>query len=255
MLPLERLERIKEHLVRNEFASIQSLAEMLGVSTATVRRSLKQLEHERVVNLTRGGAALARDGGSLPEHPYMLKRHMNVEEKRRIAREAMNYVEKNQSIFLDSSSTVFEMTRFLTNVPEILIATNDVLIGAELTNAEAGTVTVIGGTLRKGYYTLTGHFAEMAIHDVGVHCSFLGIDALSLDGGLMITNSEEVQIKRKVIDASSEVVVLCDHSKFEQQSFLRICDLDRVDLIITGKELNDETYRKYIDNDIKVIRA
>lgn len=254
MLPLERLERIKEHLARNDFASIHSLSEMLGVSAATVRRSLKQLEHERVVNLTRGGAVFAKSSG-LTEHPYMLKRHMNVDEKRRIAREAMNYVKKEQSIFLDSSSTVFEMTRFLSAVPEILIVTNDVLIAAELTNAEAGTVTVIGGTLRKGYYTLTGDFAETAINDVGLHFTFLGIDAISLEGGLMITNSEEVRIKRKVIGASSEVIVLCDHTKFEQQSFLRICDLNKVDRIITGKELDDETYQKYIERDIEVIRA
>ncbi len=254
MLPLERLERIKEHLAKNEFASINSLAEMLEVSTATVRRSLKQLENERLVSLTRGGAALAKKG-SLAEHPYMLKRHINVDEKRRIAREAMSHLKRNQSIFLDSSTTVFEMTRFVSNLPDIVIATNDVLIAAELSGAEIGTVSVIGGALRRGYYTLTGHFAEIAIRDVALDCTFLGIDSISLEGGLMITNEEEVQIKRKVVEASSEVIVLCDHSKFEQQSFLRVCGFKEVDRIITGRELNDEIYQKYIENDINLVRV
>jgi DeoR family transcriptional regulator, fructose operon transcriptional repressor len=254
MLPIERLERIKEYIATNEFADINDLAQMLEVSTATVRRSLKQLENDRVVNLTRGGATLAKKG-AVYEHPYMVKRHLNADEKRRIAQEASRRVGKNQSFFLDSSSTVFEMTSFVSGGSPMVVATNDVLIAAELTNSENLSVSVIGGTLRKGYYTLTGYFAEMAFRDVSFDYAFLGIDTISLRGGLMITNSEEVQIKRKVADSSNRVVVLCDHSKFEQESFLHVCGFDRVDEVITGRELDDEVYRRYLDNGVNLTRV
>ncbi|HOV39533.1 MAG TPA: hypothetical protein PLG79_12465, partial [Spirochaetales bacterium] len=64
-----------------------------------------------------------------------------------------------------------------------------------------------------------------------------------------------VQIKRKVIAASKNVIVLCDHSKFEQESFLNICGFEDVDMVITGKELSEEIYKKYIDAGINLVRV
>lgn len=254
MLPIQRLERIKDYLLKHEFASFAELADMLSVSTATVRRSLRQLEHDNFVQITRGGATLATNGKRY-EHPYMVKRRLHAAEKRHIAAEASKRLHKNQTVFLDSSSTVFEMTRFIPQLSGVVVATNDVLIAAELTNAEDTSVSVLGGTLRRGYYTLTGYFSEMAIRDLAFDYAFLGIDAISLKGGLMITNSEEVQIKRKVVAAANETIVLCDHSKFDQDSFLHVCGLDSIDMVITGKELDDETYTRYVEHGINVIRA
>ncbi len=252
MLQAERLEKIKEYLVKNEFADINRLSEFLDVSTATVRRALKRLEQEKIVEITRGGAVLSRKG-SLYEHPYLIKRQMNAEEKRRIAREAARLIRKNQSIFLDSSSTVFEMTRFMGGLASVTAATNDVLIAGELTNAENIAVTVLGGSLRMHYYTLTGYFAEMLMKDMCFDHAFIGIDSISLKGGLMITNIEEVQIKRKVVAASKNVVVLCDHGKFEQDSFLNICGLEDVDTIITGRELDEGIYTRYRESGVNLV--
>jgi DeoR/GlpR family transcriptional regulator of sugar metabolism len=252
LLQIERLEKIKEYLVKNEYADIIKLAEILDVSTATIRRALKQLHNDKIVDLTRGGATLTKKG-NLYEHPYLVKRQMHAEEKRRIANEAVKHIDKNESIFLDSSSTVYEMCRFLTGFHNITVATNDVLIAGALTNAEDLTVSVIGGSLRKHYYTLTGYFSEMIMKDLCFDHAFIGIDTVSLKGGLMITNIEEVQIKRKIVKASNEVIVLCDHAKFEQESFLNVCAFDDIDMIISGKELDQEIYRKYIDAGVNLI--
>jgi DeoR/GlpR family transcriptional regulator of sugar metabolism len=252
MLQIERLEKIKEYLVKNEYADILKLSEILDVSTATVRRALKQLHNDKIVDLTRGGAALAKKG-NLYEHPYLVKRQMHAEEKRRIANEAVRHIDKNESVFLDSSSTVYEMTRYLMGFQNITVATNDVLIAGALTNAEDITVSVVGGSLRKHYYTLTGYFSEMIMKDLCFDHAFLGIDTISLKGGLMITNIEEVQIKRKVVQAANEVIVLCDHSKFEQESFLNVCGFDDIDMIITGKELDEAIYKKYVDAGVHIV--
>jgi DeoR family fructose operon transcriptional repressor len=254
MLQVERFEKIKEYLVKNEFADIKKLAELLDVSTATVRRALKILESEKVVDLTRGGAALVKRG-NLYEYPYQIKQQMNSEEKRRISQEAVRHIGKNESIFLDSSSTVYGMTRFLENFQDITITTNDIHIAESLTNAENVAVTVIGGSLRRHYYTLTGYFAETILQGLCFDHAFLGIDSISLRGGLMITNIEEVQIKRKIIDCANEIIVLCDHSKFEQKSFLNICNFENIDMIITGRELNEKIYKNYIDAGINLVLA
>ncbi|MDR1929928.1 MAG: DeoR/GlpR family DNA-binding transcription regulator [Treponema sp.] len=252
MLQVERFDKIKDYLLKNEYADIKDLADMLDISTATVRRALKHLEKEQVVDLTRGGAILAKRG-SLYEYPYKIKQEINAEEKRRIARDAIQRIGRNESIFLDASTTVCAMTQFMLNLQDITVATNDMNIAQNLINAEYLSVTLIGGTLRRHYYTLTGYFAETTLKDLCFDRAFLGIDAISLRGGLMITNIEEVQIKRKVISSSHEIIVLCDHSKFEQESFLNVCGCEDVNLIITGKELDRKLYKKYTDAGLKII--
>jgi DeoR/GlpR family transcriptional regulator of sugar metabolism len=252
MLQLERLERIREYLVENEYADINRLKDILEVSGATVRRCLKRMEVEGTVILSRGGATLSKKG-NIYEYPYQVKQQMNAEEKRRIAFEAVKHVHRNESIFLDSSTTVFEMTKFLVNFSNITVATNDIYIAQNLNNAENLAVTVIGGTLRRHYYTLTGYFAETALKGLCFDRAFLGIDALSLKSGFMITNIEEVQVKSKVISCSKEVVVLCDHSKFNQESFLNICGFKDIDMIITGAELDKEIAKNYSDEGVNLI--
>lgn len=254
MLQIERLEKIKEYIARNEYGDINELAKIFDVSTATIRRSLKQLENEKIIELTRGGATLVKKG-NIYEHPYFVKKEIYTEEKRRIAAEAAKMIEPNESIFLDSSTTVYEMAKHLAKMNSLMVATNDIMIAEALTDAEHLTVSVIGGTLRRHYFTLTGYFAEALLKDLCFDCSFLGIDSANLKGGLMITNIEEVQIKRKIVEVSDRVVVLCDHSKFEQASFLNICGFDHIDVVITGKELNDEIARKYIDAGVNLVRV
>lgn len=252
MLQLERLEKIKEHLIKNEYADMDELAQILDVSTATVRRSLKQLENDSLVELTRGGARLAKKG-HLYEHPYLVKREMNAAEKRRIVHKAVGLIGKNESVFLDSSSTVYEMTRFLKEFHQITVATNDVLIAGALTDAEDITVNVIGGTLRKHYYTLSGYFSEMILDELRFDYTFLGIDSISLKGGLMITNVEEVRVKKKAARLANKVVVLCDHSKYEQEAFLNVIGFDEVAMVITGEELDKDTYQRYVDAGVNIV--
>ena len=112
MLQAERLERIRDYLVANKYASIAELAEIFQTSPATIRRCLKELEQKKVVESIRGGAVLCGSGNTF-EHPYSIKRRRNETEKKRIAAYAASLISANNSVYLDASSTVREMTEYL----------------------------------------------------------------------------------------------------------------------------------------------
>ncbi len=246
MLAAERLEAIKEYMRENKFARIGKLEKRLGVSRATIRRCFLQLERDNFLRTVRGGAVLAGEGIAF-EQPYSQKRDSNKEEKRRIAKRAAEYVHDNFSVFLDASTTVAEITDFLADKKNLMVATNDVHIASKLKDSANMTVTVIGGVLRRGYFTLTGMFTESLLRGMNFDCAFLGIDAVSEKGGFMLTNTEEVQIKRVVAGSSGKVVVLCDHAKFDKSSFLNVCGFPDVDAVITGDELDREVRDRYRD--------
>ena len=254
MLNAERLEIIREHVIQNKYGNINELAAMLNTSSATIRRCFKQLEEEKLVESIRGGVVLASTASVL-EQPYTEKRQHNTEEKIRIAQEACKYVKNNDSIFLDSSSTVYEMCSGLRKMKSLKITTNDVLIAGTLNGQEDCTVMVTGGILRRGYYTLTGFLAQENIQQIHVDTYFTGIDAVTPAGDFMITNTEEVDIKRSLMQRANQCVVLCDHEKFNCAAFFHLWDYTQVDQVITGKELSDELYHKYIELGMSLIRV
>ena len=86
--------------------------------------------------MTEKGGVVLKETGHMYEQPYIVKRKSNSEEKKRIAAEAVKYIKKNESIYLGSSSTVFEITGFLTKLQSLNVATNDIAIAHALYNFE-----------------------------------------------------------------------------------------------------------------------
>ena len=48
----------------------------------------------------------------------------------------------------------------------------------------------------------------------------------------------EVEVKRAMIDAAHQVVVVADSSKFEHRALAPVVSLDRIDLIVTDNRLD-----------------
>ena len=254
MLQAERLERIRDYLVANKYASIAELAEAFQTSPATIRRSLKELEEKKVVENIRGGAVL-RGSGNTFEHPYPIKRRRNETEKKRIATYAASLVSANSSIYLDASSTVREMTESLHNKQGVTVCTNDVLIAGDLSSASNLVVMVTGGVLRQGFYSLSGYYTDQFVSRTQVDYAFMGIDAISKEHGLMLTNIEEIGIKQKLSRHAGELIVLADHEKFDHPAFITAWDFNEVALVITGSELPDSIYNEYLELGLKIKRV
>ncbi len=254
MLHAERLERIRDYLVANKYASIHELAEAFQTSPATIRRSIKELEQKKVVECIRGGAVL-RGSGNTFEHPYAIKRRRNETEKKRIAAYAATLISTNSSIYLDASSTVREMTESLISKQGVSVCTNDVLIAGDLSAATNLVVMVTGGVLRQGFYSLSGYFTDQFVGRMQVDYAFMGIDAISTTNGLMLTNIEDIAIKQKIGHMAGELIVLADHEKFHRSAFLKAWDFSEVALVITGSELSDDLYGQYTDLGLKIKRV
>ena len=237
MLKFERLERMEAYINQNKYVTIGELAEQFSISSATIRRDLEQLSSQNRVTLTRGGV-VSNQTCVVEERPYSEKLGDHQEEKRRIAQAAASMVAPGSTIMVDSGTTNRAMIPFLQEIGPVNIVTNDVVIAGELTSCRDAEVTVLGGTLRKGYFTLVGHYAEDMVAQMRADIAFIGMDAVSLKGGCMIANMNEVGLKRAMIQAARQVVIVCDHSKFETESFLTVCPLEQADLFIVGQDLS-----------------
>ena len=69
---------------------------------------------------------------------------------------------------------------------------------------------------------------------------FLGTQAFDLDHGLTDSTVEIAQMKRAMIRAARQVILLTDSSKWGRTGFIKVAPLTEIDTIITDTKLPAE---------------
>lgn len=67
---------------------------------------------------------------------------------------------------------------------------------------------------------------------------------MDVDQGLLSYITDDTNIKKQYIKSGKEVILLCDHTKFLASAFINISQLDCINRIIVGKELDEEYAEK-----------
>ncbi|MFD0695983.1 DeoR/GlpR family DNA-binding transcription regulator [Paenibacillus sp. GCM10027628] len=217
--------------------SLQEIIEAIGCSEATARRDLDVLEKSGQIIRTIGGAIYEGSRMQTPsEIPFADKRFFQRQEKERIAEVAATLVEEGDVVCLTGGTTTFFIARALKRHRNITIVTNAVNIASELADAEGVQVVVIGGIMRPKSYELTGPLAESVIEKINVTKMFLGIDGVSLEHGFTMHSELEARIAQLLIERSSQVYAVFDHSKLEKTALFTIIPLRSATGIITNKQ-------------------
>ena len=254
MIKEERKSQILELVNSHEIISIDDIAAALDVSKATVRRDIDELAVEGTVEKTRGG--IMSVSHKLRIEPSLRARsNMNVDEKGRMAEAALKYVRDNEYIVFDSGTTVYELVRLIRGDSRLTAVTYDLLTALELAKRPQIDLLMIGGFLRKNYFSTYGFFAEGMLKRIRVDKAFLSADAVDLQQGIMGYTSDDIRLKQMIVEAAGEVILMCDHSKFSGQAFINICDLKKVSRVITGRELAPGIVEKLISMGITVERV
>lgn len=254
MLKDARIKRLQSYLRDNKYATVSDITALLGISKATAYRDLNELSKFSEFTVTRGGAYYNNSAAGT-ELPYAEKRKHNHSEKVRIARAACDFIRADATIILDTGTTTVEMVTFIKEMRRLHVVTNDVLIAAELADNQDIEITVTGGNIRKGYYTLRGYYADHFLTQIKVDTVFLSTDSVSASSGCMVTNMDELTVKQKMVQAAARVILLCDHAKVGKQSFSMVCDLAEVDILITGRELEPALAEQLKETGCEVVLA
>ena len=254
MIKQERHARICEYLDKHKFASINTLMEQIGASKSTVRRDLMELQEEKKIAFVRGGAA-STNQQFVQESPYHVKQSTNTAEKERIGAAAAQLVQTGETIFLASGTTARAVLPGLSEVDFLNLVTNDLQIAMDAAEMENIALTMTGGAVRPGYYALRGVLAEDSMRAMKTGAAFVSCDAIDIQTGCYIANADEVGLLRQVVESTSYLVLLADHSKFFSGSFLSFCPIERVDLIISDTGLPADLCDEIRKKNIKLILA
>jgi DeoR/GlpR family transcriptional regulator of sugar metabolism len=228
-----RRDRIIEELRRQDEVSVAGLSMQLGVSDVTVRKDLQLLEDQGYLTRVRGGAVFS--GRGQLELRFAARQQICLEEKRRIAVAAARYIQPGSTIFLDGSSTVFQLTRMLRHIQGLTVVTNGLYTALELSFAPEVTTIVVGGILRKQSSSLVDLLSPEMLRRLHVDTAFLSGRGFTVEHGLMESDLREAQMKRALAKSAREVVAMLDHTKVG-------------DVFIASSVLPEEIDRLLIDN-------
>lgn len=235
MLKEERYQKIVDWVNQKSAVTVEELCKKFGISQSTVSRDLHMLNQAGKLIKTHGGAVMLSNGLAV-EPSVTYRKTQYTDEKQRIARKAVQYINPGETIIIDSGTTTFWMVEHLRDIKNLNVWTNDLYIALELINHENVEITVLGGSLRKKYFNMAGVLTNKLLSNIHVDRLFVGVDAINAEGGLMVYSPEEAELKRLMIKTAKETIVICDHSKFEKMALVGICPIDQVQKIITGKE-------------------
>lgn len=112
-----------------------------------------------------------------------------------------------------------------------------------------------GGILRENSCSLIGSFAEKSFSNFFIDKLFLGIDGFDTFHGISCQNIEEAYLNQIMIEIARELIVVTDSSKFYRKSFAFICELNRINTVITDSGISPIDMKRIEDAGIKVIIA
>lgn len=252
MLPLERQQKILQHL--QEFGSIRTMdiATLLNVTDETVRKDFEALEKRGYLIRVHGGATRPlkiREEISLTER--QLK---NREEKTAIAREAARRIQPNETIFLDASSTVLTLTEFLPDYP-LTIVTNALNVFSALDGRPNLDLICTGGLYDSRSRSFIGLIAEQSLRRFNIHRMFFSGSGLHLDRGISETNNRQAVFKERVVACAEDVVFLADHTKLGQKAAFFFAQASDLTCLITDGHADKKILSDLSGSGVEVIEA
>ncbi|BAS26876.1 DeoR/GlpR family DNA-binding transcription regulator [Limnochorda pilosa] len=238
MLAVERRQRMLELLQKHHQVEVREVSQLLGVTPETVRRDLRLLEEEGILERVHGGARLLVPGQAAP--PFSARKVAHLAEKRAIAQEALRRLEDGDAVALDTGTTVLELARRL-GERHLSVLTYGITLAHELARFPHLRVHVVGGTLYPSEETLVGSEAVGAIRRLRVDKAFMACAGVDAEYGLTVSNSLEAEVKRALVASAGKVYLLADSSKFRRRGLVSYARLEEIDVVITDEGIDPES--------------
>jgi DeoR/GlpR family transcriptional regulator of sugar metabolism len=229
MLIAERRRRILEHVHERGYASFRELAGALGTSESTVRRDLRSLVDEGLLDATRGGvtrSVLATASRPASADPMAAEREA-------IAAHAVTLVTPGTAVLLGPGRTTAALARRLAELPSLTVVTNSTMVVEALMDAPHIEVVAVGGTLRRSIHAFVGPITEQHLEGLRGAQTFLSGDGVTPERGLTTPNVFAAATDQALAAAGREVVVLADHSKIGHDTMCQTVATERMSVLVT----------------------
>lgn len=231
MTPNPRQAELLARVVADGSASIDSLAETLGVTVQTIRRDAQQMVNAGLLARFHGGVRLP--SSTVENIAYRQRQTLHLQAKQRIARAVAKAIPNGCSLFLNIGTTTEAIARALVLHRGLRVITNNLNVAAILSDAPSCEVIIAGGVVRPRDYGIVGEATVDFITQFKVDIGVIGISGIEADGTLRDFDYREVKVARAIIEHSRQVWLAADISKFNRSAMVELGHLSQIDCLFT----------------------
>ena len=250
MFQLDRHKKIYDYIVKNKNATVNELADICEVATMTIRRDLDKMEKDGLITRVFGGAVI--DSSMVKEVDYEDKEKCYMEEKVRIAKEAVKLVNDNSIVILDAGTTCMEIAKQLVDKNNLKVITTDILIAAYLMKYENLEVYCTGGRIQRNTGSCLDTYTIDFLNNINADICFVGASAINQNLELSTFVPNKAKVKQAMIEAAMHRVLVTDNSKFNKRSFTKIRSLKNFEIVIANEGLDEEFIKKMEDEGVNI---
>lgn len=255
----ERRNRILTIIDEHKEVTVEYLAELLNVTTVTIRRDLDLLASEQKITRIFGGAKRIATEQTAPEardevKNAILESDRSTVQKRQIARAASNLLVTDDVILINSSSTASYVVEYLNDKAVTIISNNTNILSRKI---NPNTILLMtGGQVLPGRDSLSGTYAiEILKKNYSTKC-IIGVCGISIKGGLTSPVLEESIINQiMVAQTTGMVIAIASSDKIGRDDSFYICDVSKVDVLVTDDGIMEADKKEFEKIGIEVIVA
>ena len=251
MLTKQRKQHILDILRKEGQVIAKKLAAELDLSEDTIRRDLRDLAKDGLLQRVHGGALPA----SAAVADFTGRQSISTDGKRAISKTAANLIQSGQIVILDGGTTAVQLAKQLPPTLQATIVTHSPSVAVELANHPLVEVILIGGKLFKHSVVTVGTAALEALAHIRADIYFMGVTGVHSEAGLSTGDLEEAYMKKALSERAAETIVLASSEKIGVASAYVIMPLSEMtSLIVEGGTPNDRL-QPFSDLGIAVIKS
>lgn len=251
MLNQQRKQFLMQELQTHGQVVAKQLAQTLQVSEDTIRRDLRELAKEGLLQRVHGGA--------LPVSPaltsFQERQQMAIDDKQSLAHAALDLLQTGQIVFLDGGTSTLQIAKQLPLELAITVITHSPTIALALTEHPLVEVILLGGKLFKHSIVTVGAMALAALQTFNLDVYFMGATGIHPNFGLTTGDLEEAGMKRAISKRAAETYVLASSEKLGKVSAYSILPLTAISGLILPKTIEDTELAAYQLPSLTLIKA
>lgn len=222
MLKEERQTKLVDLVNAENTIKTDLIAEKLGISLATVRRDINELDEEKKIKKIFGGAKAIQNVDYITTEERMDdKINVNIKEKLAIGSFAANLIKDNDFVYMDAGSSVEAMITFI-KARGVTFVTNSIWIAREL-SALKYKVIILPGQIKLSTDSIIGVAASQYLENFNFTLGFFGTNGIHKDFGFTTPDINEAMIKKEAMSRCKKLYILADSSKFDKVSQVTFC--------------------------------
>lgn len=230
-----RRERILQLLQEKEEVSVKALSKDFCVSEMTIRRDLHLLEAQGLAVVHYGGASLCNYRPMFQD--FSNRQEKLYKNKLAIARTAATKIERHDTLFLDASTTILLMLRFLPGY-RLTVITNSLPVVEQLYRNTNVSLHIAPGCYQTQYGGPLDYSTADYVGKFHYDKAFFGTSAIDAAFGVSATREMEGAVKSRVYACADNCYLLTDHTKFGKKNPIKYNDVRDFRCIYADSELD-----------------